>query len=199
MRTTTKTNRALRDSVIAIVGVILLAANTRTAVSGLSPIYDIISGDVPLGINARALLGSLPPLGFVIGGLLTPRLTRRIGLEWNLVVLIAVTVVGHLVRSVATDWTVLAVGSALALIGSGMGNVSLPPVVKKYFPGHIGTMSATYIGFVSLGSVVPPLIAVPLSEATSWRITLALWAAFAALALIPWLLQIRQVPRLSRD
>jgi len=199
MRTTTKTNRALRDSVIAIVGVILLAANTRTAVSGLSPIYDIISGDVPLGINARALLGSLPPLGFVIGGLLTPRLTRRIGLEWNLVVLIAVTVVGHLVRSVATDWTVLAVGSALALIGSGMGNVSLPPVVKKYFPGHIGTMSATYIGFVSLGSVVPPLIAVPLSEATSWRITLALWAAFAALALIPWLLQIRQVPRLSGD
>jgi CP family cyanate transporter-like MFS transporter len=197
MRKTTKPDHALRDSLVAIAGVILIAANLRAAVSGLSPIYDIVSRDVPLGIDARALLGSLPPIGFVIGGLLTPRLTRRIGLEWNLVALVAIIMVGHLLRSVATDWTVLAVGSAMALIGSGMGNVSLPPVIKKYFPQHIGTMSASYIAFVSLGSVIPPLIVVPLSEAASWRWTMVLWAAFAAISLIPWLLQIRKTKRLT--
>jgi CP family cyanate transporter-like MFS transporter len=174
-----------------VIGVILIAANTRSAVSGLSPIYDIINQDVELGINVRAILGSLPPIGFVIGGLLTPRLTRRIGLEWNLVTLVALIAIGHTVRAFATDWTILALGSAIALVGSGMGNVSLPPTIKKYFPQHIGPMSAAYITFVSLGSVVPPLIAVPLSESLSWQFTMAIWATFAATALIPWFVEIR--------
>ena len=191
MRTTTRSKAALRDSVVAVIGVLLIAANTRSAVSGLSPIYDIINQDVPLGIDARAILGSLPPIGFVIGGLLTPRLTRRIGLEWNLVTLVALMVIGHTVRAFATDWTVLALGSAIALIGSGMGNVSLPPTIKKYFPHHIGSMSAGYITFVSLGSVLPPLIAVPLSESLSWQFTMAVWAVFAATALIPWFVEIK--------
>lgn len=191
MGTTTRSKTALRDSLVAVIGVILIAANTRSAVSGLSPIYDIVNRDVPLGIDARALLGSLPPIGFVIGGLLTPRLTRRIGLEWNLVTLVALIAIGHAVRAFATDWTVLALGSAIALIGSGMGNVSLPPTIKRYFPHHIGPMSATYITFVSLGSVVPPLIAVPLSESLSWQFTMAIWATFAATAMIPWFVEIR--------
>jgi CP family cyanate transporter-like MFS transporter len=191
MEKSTRSKTALRDSVVAVIGVILIAANTRSAVSGLSPIYDIINQDVSLGINARAVLGSLAPIGFVIGGLLTPRLTRRIGLEWNLVTLVAFIAIGHTVRAFATDWTVLALGSAIALIGSGMGNVSLPPTIKKYFPHHIGPMSATYITFVSLGSVIPPLIAVPLSEAMSWQFTMGIWAMFAAAALIPWFVEIR--------
>ncbi|MFM6968724.1 MAG: CynX/NimT family MFS transporter [Microbacteriaceae bacterium] len=191
MGTTTRSNTALRDSFVAVIGVILIAANTRSAVSGLSPIYDIIARDVPLGLDARAVLGSLPPIGFVLGGLLTPRLTKQIGLEWNLVTLVALVAIGHTVRAIATDWTVLAIGSAIALIGSGMGNVSLPPTIKKYFPGHIGPMSAAYISFVSLGSVIPPLIAVPLSDATSWRVTMVVWAGFAATALLPWFFEIR--------
>jgi CP family cyanate transporter-like MFS transporter len=191
MEKPTRRKTALRDSVVAVIGVILIAANTRSAVSGLSPIYDIVNQDVQLGIDARAVLGSLAPIGFVIGGLLTPRLTRRIGLEWNLVTLIAFIAIGHTVRAFATDWTVLALGSAIALVGSGMGNVSLPPTIKKYFPHHIGPMSATYITCVSLGSVVPPLIAVPLSESMSWQFTMAIWAMFAAAALIPWFVEIR--------
>ena len=191
MEKPTRRKTALRDSVVAVIGVILIAANTRSAVSGLSPIYDIINQDVQLGIDARAVLGSLAPIGFVIGGLLTPRLTRRIGLEWNLVTLIAFIAIGHTVRAFATDWSVIALGSAIALVGSGMGNVSLPPTIKKYFPHHIGPMSATYITCVSLGSVVPPLIAVPLSESMSWQFTMAIWAMFAAAALIPWFVEIR--------
>lgn len=118
-------------------------------------------------------------------------MTRRIGLEWNLVTLVALIAIGHTIRAFATDWSVLAIGSAIALIGSGMGNVSLPPTIKKYFPHHIGPMSATYITMVSLGSVIPPLIAVPLSESLSWQFTMAIWATFAATALIPWFVEIR--------
>ena len=181
-----------RDTLVAVVGVVLVALNTRTAVSGLSPIYDIINSDVALGLDARAILGSLPPIAFVLGGLITPRITRAVGLEWNLVVLLSLIAVGHIVRGAANDWYTLVAGSALVLIGSGMGNVSLPPVVKHYFPNAIGAMSSAYMTFVAIGSIVPALIAVPLSLGTSWRVALGGWAFLALGAVALWLIEIRR-------
>lgn len=190
--TTPRTSWLNRDTLVAVVGVVLVAMNMRTAVAGLSPIYDIVDADVALGIDARAVLGSLPPIGFVIGGLITPRITRAVGLEWNLVILLSLMTVGHVVRGSADHWVTIVVGSALVLIGSGMGNVSLPPVIKRYFPNAIGAMSSTYMTFVSLGSIIPPLIAVPLSLGTSWRIALGAWVILAIGAIIPWLIEIRR-------
>jgi CP family cyanate transporter-like MFS transporter len=181
-----------RDTLLAVVGVVLVAINTRTAVSGLSPIYDIINTDVALGIDTRAILGSLPPIAFVIGGLITPRITRAVGLEWNLVVLLSLIAVGHVVRGAANDWYTLVAGSALVLIGSGMGNVSLPPVVKHYFPNAIGAMSSAYMTFVAIGSILPALIAVPLSLGTSWRFALGGWVVVALGGLAIWLIEIRR-------
>ncbi len=188
---TTRSKAITRDTVFAVIGVILVAFNMRTAVSGLSPIYDIVSVDVPLDINVRAVLGALPPFAFVVGGLVTPRITRRIGLEWNLVALVVLMVAGHIVRGFATSWATIVIGSALVLVGSGMGNVLLPPVIKRYFPNNVGPMSSLYITFVSISSIVPPLIAVPLSHATSWRVALGVWVFVAIAAIVPWLIEIR--------
>jgi CP family cyanate transporter-like MFS transporter len=115
-----------------------------------------------------------------------------VGLEWNLVILLSFMTVGHVVRGAANDWYTLVAGSALVLIGSGMGNVSLPPVVKHYFPNAIGAMSSAYMTFVAIGSIVPALIAVPLSLGTSWRIALGAWVFLSLGALIPWLIEIRR-------
>jgi len=188
-----------RDTLLAVVGVVLVAVNTRTAVSGLSPIYDIIHTDVALGLDARAILGSLPPIAFVIGGLITPRITRAVGLEWNLVILLSLIAVGHVVRGAANDWFTLVAGSALVLIGSGMGNVSLPPVVKHYFPNAIGAMSSAYMTFVAIGSIVPALIAVPLSLGTSWRVALGGWVVLALGGLAIWLIEIRRGRRSTTE
>jgi CP family cyanate transporter-like MFS transporter len=188
-----------RDTLLAVVGVVLVAVNTRTAVSGLSPIYDIINTDVALGLDARAILGSLPPIAFVIGGLITPRITRAVGLEWNLVILLSLIAVGHVVRGAANDWFTLVAGSALVLIGSGMGNVSLPPVVKHYFPNAIGAMSSAYMTFVAIGSIVPALIAVPLSLGTSWRVALGGWVVLALGGLAIWLIEIRRGRRSTTE
>jgi CP family cyanate transporter-like MFS transporter len=188
---TTRSKTFTRDTLIAIAGVVLISLNMRTAVSGLSPLYDIVSRDVPLGLDARALLGALPPFAFVLGGLVTPRITRRIGLEWTLVLLLALMVVGHIVRGFATSWFTIVIGSALVLIGSGMGNVSLPPTIKRYFPDSVGPMSSLYITFVSISSILPPLIAVPLSHAASWRVALGIWVLTALAAMLPWFAAIK--------
>jgi CP family cyanate transporter-like MFS transporter len=189
---TSRSKAITRDSILAIAGVVLVAFNMRTAVSGLSPLYDIIDHDIHLGLAERAVFGALPPFGFVLGGVITPWISRRFGLERNLLMLLGLMVIGHVIRGIADSWITIAIGSAFVLVGSGMGNVSLPPVVKRYFPNAIGPLTSTYITCLSIGQIIPPLIAVPLSASTSWRVALGVWTLLAVAAMIPWILEIRR-------
>ena len=171
---------------------LLVALNVRTAVSSLSPIIPFIREDFELSTLAVSFLGMLPPLGFAVSGLIAPIITRRIGLEAALLTLLATIVVGSLIRAVSGDWSLLSVGTMLALVGMGMGNVLLPVVVRKYFPDRIGSMTALYLVIVSIGAFSPPLIAVPVAEAAGWRVSLGQWALVALIASIPWLFALRQ-------
>ena len=49
---------------LALLGIILVAANLRTAVTALSPIVSEINLDVPLSTTAVGILGMLPPVCF---------------------------------------------------------------------------------------------------------------------------------------
>ena len=171
---------------------LLVALNVRTAVSSLSPIIPFIREDFELSTLAVSFLGMLPPLGFALSGLIAPIITRRIGLEAALLTLLATIALGSVIRAVSGDWSLLSVGTMLALIGMGMGNVLLPVVVRKYFPDRIGSMTGLYLVIVSIGAFSPPLIAVPVAEAASWRVSLGQWAVVALIASIPWLFALRQ-------
>lgn len=171
---------------------LLVALNVRTAVSSLSPIIPFIRDDFELSTLAVSFLGMLPPLGFALSGLIAPLITRRIGLEAALLTLLATIVVGSLIRAISGDWSLLSVGTMLALVGMGMGNVLLPVVVRKYFPDRIGSMTALYLVIVSIGAFTPPLIAVPIAEAAGWRVSLGQWALLALIASIPWLFALKQ-------
>ncbi|RWZ68324.1 MFS transporter [Labedella populi] len=171
---------------LAVVGVVLAAANLRTAVAALSPIVAQIGDDIPLDSIGLGLLGTLPPLCFAVFGLLAPVLQARVRLETLLVVPLVLVVLGHFVRAAAPSFPLLAIGSALAFAGMGVANVALPPVVKKYFPDRIGLMTSLYATVLSLMTFVPPLIAVPVADAAGWRVSLGLWSVFAIAAVVPW-------------
>jgi Cyanate permease len=177
---------------LALVGMLLVALNVRTAVSSLSPIIPFIRDDFELSNLAVSFLGMLPPLGFALSGLIAPLITRRIGLEAALLTLLATIALGSVIRAVSGDWSLLSVGTMLALVGMGMGNVLLPVVVRKYFPDRIGSMTGLYLVIVSIGAFSPPLIAVPVAEAAGWRVSLGQWAVVALIASIPWLFALRQ-------
>jgi MFS transporter, CP family, cyanate transporter len=68
-----------------------------------------------------------------------------------------------------------------------VGNVLLPPLVKRYFPDRIGLMTAIYVTALSVSTFVPPLIAVPVSDAADWRVSLGMWAVVAAISIVPWI------------
>jgi len=183
--------KSLAGRLLALTGMLLVALNVRTAVSSLSPIVPFIRDEFELSTLAVSFLGMLPPLGFALSGLIAPMITRRLGLEVALLTLLATIVVGSLVRALSGDWSLLSVGTMVALVGMGMGNVLLPVVVRKYFPDRIGSMTALYLVIVSIGAFTPPLIAVPVAEAAGWRVSLGQWALVALIAAIPWLFALR--------
>ena len=172
---------------LALLGIVLVAANLRTAVAALSPIVSQISTDIPLTATAIGLLGMLPPVCFAVFGIFTPVFTRRLGLENVLVLALTAMLIGHLTRGAAGSLTALMVGSVITFAGLGVGNVLLPPLVMKYFPDRVGLITSLYVTVVSLSTLIPPLIAVPVADAAGWRVSLGLWVLPVVFALVPWL------------
>ncbi|EPR76172.1 MFS transporter [Leifsonia rubra CMS 76R] len=172
---------------VALLGILLVALNLRTAVSAISPIAREIALDIPLDNVALGLLGMIPPMAFAVSAIVSASIARKLGLERTLIVAIGLMVVGHLLRAAATGYAMLLIGSVLALVGMGIGNVLLPPLVKRYFPDRIGMVTGLYATLASLSAAVPALLAVPVANATDWRVSLGIWSVLAFASLIPWL------------
>lgn len=179
-----------RGRILAFVGIVLVALTMRTAVGAMSPILGYITSEVPLDHLVLSVIGAAPPLVFGLSGLVAPLASRRLGLEGALLAATVLGGLGHLIRALAPDATVLLVGTVLALLGAGVSNVLLPPIVKRYFPGRIGVVTALYVTVMSLGATVPPVVAVPVADVAGWRFSLGMWALLAVIAAIPWVWQL---------
>lgn len=170
-----------------LVGIVLVALNLRIAVAAVSPILDVVRVDVALSPTLAGVLGTIPVASFALFGSLAPMVSRRLGLEPTLVVATLVSVLGEVARSTATTSAGFLGWSVIALAGMGMGNVLLPPLVKRYFPDRIGPVTAVYSVAMSFSTAIPPLLAVPLADRLGWRVALGSWGAVGLVATLPWL------------
>lgn len=171
---------------LGIVAILLLAANLRTGVGGLSPLASAISADIPLSAASLGALGIAAPLGFALAGVLAPTAAHRFGLDTTLVAALVAMVAGHLIRAAAPTVGVLLAGSLIVLLGAGFGNILLPSAVKRYAPTRIAAVTAAYGTVMSVGAALPPLVAVPIAAGSDWRASLAVWSGAAVVALVPW-------------
>jgi CP family cyanate transporter-like MFS transporter len=179
-----------RGRLLAFIGIALVALTMRTAVGSMSPIIGLIDDDLHLDHLVLSIIGAAPPLIFALSGLLAPLIARVLGLEGSLVALTLLGGIGHLLRAIAPEPGTLLLGTVLALLGAGCCNVLLPPVVKRYFPDRIGTITALYVTVMSLGATVPPIVAVPIADSSSWRVSLGVWCLLAVTAAAPWVVQL---------
>jgi MFS transporter, CP family, cyanate transporter len=182
----------------ALLGILLVALNLRTVVAALSPISNLISRDVPLSAVVIGVIGAAPPLMFALAGLIAPALSRRLGLEFLLLLAVGAMILGQLGRAFAPNSVILVVGTALALLGAGIGNVLLPPLVKRYFPDRMTQVTSLYVVLISFSTSLPALAAVPVATAFGWRASLFVWAALALTAIVPWIIAARARARSLR-
>lgn len=180
-----------RGTVLALIGIVLMAFSLRSAVAALSPLYAYVQEDFAVPAWVAGLIGTAPPVCFAVFGLVTPALERRFGLERLAAASMAVVAVALVGRALAPDAAGLLAGTAVLFAAVGVANVITPPLLKASFPDRIGTMTALYTAILAVAAFVPPLIAVPVADAAGWRFSIGLWSVFAAAALVPWVVRSR--------
>lgn len=182
---------------LVFIAIIVSAFTLRLAVTAFTPLAERIGHQVGYSTAVVGVFGMIPTAMFAAAGVLTPILVRRLGLERTALVAMLAAGAGQAVRAFVPQTWELLLFSALALAGMGVGNVVIPPLVKRYFSDRLALVSALYITMVQAGTVLPALVAVPVADADGWRVSLGMWAIVAFAAVLPWIGVLRD--RRGRD
>lgn len=174
-------------------GLLLIGANLRTAITSVGPVIPEIRDDLLLPSSVAAVLISVPLLAFALVSPLAPGLAARIGLDRSLALGLLGLAAGIVLRSIPWEpglWLGTALlGSAVAVL-----NVLLPALVKRDRPDRIGPYTGLYSSVQGGAAAIAAGLAVPLSSTTDagWRLGLGVWAGLALVAFAVFL------PRLVR-
>ncbi|MDO1485877.1 MFS transporter [Rhodococcus rhodochrous] len=176
----------LRGRLLVFCAIAMSALVLRLAVTSFSPLAAQISEEIGFSSTVVGVFGMIPTAMFAAFGLATPALGRRWGLERTALIAMLMAGVGIATRALMTDTWSLLLLSGLALGGMGIGNVVIPPLVKRYFSDTLALVSSVYIVGVQLSTIVPAFVAVPLADAFGWRVSLGVWALVGFAAAVPW-------------
>ena len=177
---------------LLFVGILLIGANLRAAITTVGPVLTPIRDDLGLSSSAASLLISIPVLSFGLFSLLAPVVARRFGLEWTMAGSLALSAIAILIRSSpipAGIW----IGTALLGTAIAMINVTLPSLVKRDYPTRLGPITGLYSILQGATAAIASGIVVPLSGLTAlgWRLGIGIWAVLALIALLVFLPRLR--------
>jgi CP family cyanate transporter-like MFS transporter len=175
-----------------VLGILLLAANLRPALTSVAPLIGQIRTEAGLSNWLAGLLTTLPLLAFGALSPVAPRLSRRFGLERVLLASLLVLAAGILLRSAGAAAT-LFLGSAALGAAIAVGNVLLPGLIKRDFPERAGLMTSVYTTALAISATLAAGVSFPIAELAGigWRGSLALWAIPALVAALAWVPLIR--------
>ncbi|MEU2332008.1 CynX/NimT family MFS transporter [Streptomyces sp. NPDC013172] len=176
-----------------VVGILLAALNLRPAITSLGALLEEVRVGLGMSGSVAGLLTSVPPLCFAVFGVMAPRLARRFGPAAVVCAGMVAITAGLLIRPYAGGTAGFLAGSALALMGIAVSNVLMPVIVKRWFPDRVGSMTGLYSMALAAGTSIAAAVTVPMTDALggNWRTGLAVWAALAAAAVLPWVPLVR--------
>ncbi|MDP9905485.1 CP family cyanate transporter-like MFS transporter [Arthrobacter bambusae] len=129
----------------------------------------------------------LPTAGFAAMGFLAVPLIRRTQPEHLLLVSILLTTRGQIGRALGSTTLAFLVFTCVAMLGIGVVNVVIPPLLMKYFPDKIGILPALHVTLLAVSTAVAAQAAIPLAGMYGWRFSIGIWAVISAAATVPWL------------
>ncbi|MGC2998402.1 CynX/NimT family MFS transporter [Streptomyces sp. G35A] len=179
---------------LLVAGIVLAAVNLRPAITSLGALLEEVRDGLGMSGSVAGLLTSVPSLCFAVFGVTAPRLARRFGAGAVVCAGMAAISAGLLIRPFTGHTAGFLGATALALMGIAVSNVLMPVIVKRWFPDRVGSMTGLYSMALALGTATAAAATVPLTDALGgdWRTGLALWAALAAAAVLPWIPFVRE-------
>jgi MFS transporter, CP family, cyanate transporter len=189
--TTAESGRSRLRSFLLLLGIVLLAANLRPALTGVAPLIGQIRADTGISNGVAGLLTTLPLLAFGLLSPIAPHVARRFGMERVLLASLLVLAAGILLRW-AGAVAALFLGTVVLGAAIAVANVLLPSLVKREFPGRAGLMTSVYSTSLGISAALAAGVSVPLAQLAGigWRGALAVWAVPALLAGVAWLPQL---------
>ncbi len=164
---------------------VLIALNLRPAFSTVAPVLPEIMADTGLSATGASMLTTAPVLCLGLFSPLAPRLARRIGVERAMLVALSAILLGTGLRGLPGVPALFA-GSLLAGAGIGIGNVLMPGLLKRDFPGRGALMTGVYVMALAVGAAFASAVTTPLRLALGgwWGGALAAWTVPAAVAIL---------------
>ncbi|MGC9270391.1 CynX/NimT family MFS transporter [Acidiphilium sp.] len=177
--------------ILLLAGVLLIAANLRPGITSVSPLLVLIGTSLGLGSFGLIALATIPVICFAALAPVSLPLQRRFGLESVVLGVLALLFVGLALRLIDSA-SALYSGTILAAGAIAVGNVLIPAIVKRDFPGRVGLVTGLYVTILYVTAATGAGVSVPLAHATelSWRFALGFWAIPALVALVVWLPQL---------
>ncbi|MFE1029488.1 CynX/NimT family MFS transporter [Streptomyces sp. NPDC058818] len=174
---------------LLLLGIVLAALNLRPAITSLGALLEEVRDGLGMSGSVAGLLTSVPPLCFAVFGVTAPRLARRFGPGAVVCAGMVAITAGLLIRPYAGGTAGFLAATALALMGIAVSNVLMPVIVKRFFPDRVGPMTGLYSMALAFGTSIAAAATVPVTSALGghWQPGLAVWAALAAAAVLPWI------------
>ncbi|MCF6744405.1 MFS transporter [Blastococcus sp. KM273128] len=200
-RSSTGTDRR-RGLGLMAVAIVLTALNLRTAVTSVGPVLQEIERGLGISSGLAGVITTMPVLCFALIGFTGPALSARYRDAHVLAGALVAMTAGLVLRSLAEGFPVFLAGTALAMAGGALGNVMLPGLVKRHFPGRTGPLVGAYSTAMGLGATLAAVASQPIADAAGtdgggWRWALVVWALPALVAAGVWL-AVPAAPDVSR-
>ena len=186
-------NNTTKASWLLLIGVILIGSNLRVPITSVGALITFIRDDLGISNSVAGLITTLPLLAFAVFSPFTPKIARKIGMEWTIGLSMMLLIVGIAIRSI-TGIGFLFIGTLFIGLAIAVGNVLIPAIIKMSFPFRIGLMTGIYAVFMNIFGALGSGLSVPASSIGNmgWQGALGVWGLLAVIALLIWLPQLRK-------
>lgn len=185
IKTASQKRRAL-----LLLGILMIATTLRVTFTGAVPLLDMVRDALRLSTAQIGMLTTLPLLAFAVVSPLAAGIARRFGTERSLLCALLLICAGIAVRS-AGHAVLLYIGTGIIGCGIAVGNVLLPSLLKRDFPGQVAKLTGAYSLTMGVAAALGSVMVVPIAlHGFGWAGAMLSLIIFPLLALIVWLPQL---------
>lgn len=187
---TSTTSASKKSRILLLLGILMIATTLRVTFTGAAPLLDMVRDALSLSTAQIGILTTLPLLAFAVVSPLAAGIARRFGTERSLFGALLIICTGIALRS-AGHAAFLYIGTAIIGCGIAMGNVLLPSLLKRDFPGQVAKLTGAYSLTMGVAAALGSVMVVPIAlHGFGWSGAMLSLMVFPLLALIVWLPQL---------